>query len=66
MLSGQFVDATQEEVDGVTVLLIKVNNTSGTELPMTGGPGVEMFETIGGIMMALAFVALVIRKRRMA
>ena len=49
--------------DGITIL---IENPPGSELPMTGGPGVALFETIGGIVMALAFAVLVFRKRRTA
>lgn len=54
----------EPDEDGNCVIV--VNNFSGTELPMTGGPGVELLEAIGGITMAAAFAVLVIRKRRTA
>ena len=55
--------------DGYSLRFINLpedSATPGVELPQTGGPGAKMLEAIGGITMALAFVVMVIRKRRMA
>ena len=42
---------------------IDVENESGTELPTTGGVGTTMFYVIGGLMMLMAVVLLVTKKR---
>ena len=42
---------------------VKVLNQSGTELPSTGGMGTTIFYVLGGVLMAGAFVLLVVRKR---
>jgi len=41
---------------------VKVLNTSGTELPSTGGMGTTIFYVVGGLMMAAAVVLLVSKK----
>ena len=48
-------------VDGIIELTV-VNKT-GTELPSTGGMGTTMFYVIGGILVALAAVLMIVRKR---
>lgn len=45
---------------------VKVLNQSGTELPSTGGMGTTIFYVLGGVLMAGAFVLLVVRKRMRA
>ena len=42
---------------------VKVLNQTGTELPSTGGMGTTIFYVLGGVLMAGAFVLLVVRKR---
>ena len=42
---------------------VKVLNNTGTELPSTGGIGTTIFYVLGGVLMAGAFVLLVVRKR---
>ena len=42
---------------------VKVENNTGTELPSTGGMGTTIFYVLGGVLMAGAFVLLVVRKR---
>ena len=42
---------------------VKVENNTGTELPSTGGIGTTIFYVLGGVLMAGAFVMLVVRKR---
>ena len=42
---------------------VKVLNQTGTELPSTGGMGTTIFYVLGGVLMAGAFVMLVVRKR---
>ena len=53
--SGYSVVTDTETIDGkdVTVYVIKVQNSAGTELPMTGGPGTLLY-TLGGLMLILA------------
>ena len=43
----------------------KIENSTGTLLPETGGTGTKVLFTVGGIMMVVAFV-LITSKRRMA
>ena len=42
---------------------VRVLNSTGTELPSTGGMGTTIFYVLGGVLMAGAFVLLVVRKR---
>ena len=42
---------------------VHVINSTGTELPSTGGMGTTIFYVLGGVLMAGAFVLLVVRKR---
>ena len=42
---------------------VKVINRAGTLLPATGGMGTTLFYLLGGIMVVLAFVLLVTKKR---
>lgn len=55
------------EVDDVAVPedVVKVLNLTGSILPSTGGVGTTIFYTVGGVMMAAAFV-LFITKKKMA
>ena len=46
-----------------TTVVAEVENKSGTELPSTGGMGTTIFYVLGGVLMAGAFVLLVVRKR---
>lgn len=55
------VNVTTENPNGVDT--VKVLNQSGTELPSTGGIGTTIFYVLGGVLMAGAFVLLVVRKR---
>ena len=50
----------QTAEDGMRI----VNDQGGYVLPQTGGYSSELPEIIGGLMMALAFVVMVVRKRR--
>ena len=45
---------------------VKIENNTGTELPSTGGIGTTIFYVLGGVLMAGAFVMLVVRKRMRA
>ena len=49
--------------NGTVVDTVKVLNQTGTELPSTGGMGTTIFYVLGGVLMAGAFVMLVVRKR---
>lgn len=49
--------------NGTVVDTVKVLNQTGTELPSTGGIGTTIFYVLGGVLMAGAFVMLVVRKR---
>lgn len=53
---------TVVEKTGLTVTE-QVANSTGTELPSTGGMGTTIFYVLGGVLMAGAFVLLVVRKR---
>ena len=55
------VNVTTENPNGVDT--VKVLNQTGTELPSTGGMGTTIFYVLGGVLMAGAFVLLVVRKR---
>lgn len=51
--------------DNLAVTSVVVVNKTGSELPSTGGVGTTIFYTVGGVMMAAAFV-LFITKKKMA
>lgn len=57
------VEYTYDEVTAVASPDVKVLNQTGTELPSTGGMGTTIFYVLGGVLMAGAFVLLVVRKR---
>ena len=44
--------------------IIQVRDNPGVQLPMTGGPGAGLFGLVGGIVAALPFTVLVLRKKR--
>ncbi len=57
-------DDKNMEVDtNLTTLNTKVINTSGSELPSTGGMGTKLFYLGGGAMVAVAGVFLIAKKR---
>lgn len=60
--------ATKGEDDTLTytTVLIEVENKSGAELPSTGGVGTTVFYVVGGLMVLLAVVLLVTRKKMSA
>ena len=58
-------NATATNLSALTVNE-EVANQSGTELPSTGGMGTTIFYVLGGVLMAGAFVLLVVRKRMRA
>lgn len=47
----------------ITDGVVKVANSSGSELPETGGIGTTIFYAVGGIMMVIAVVLLVTKKK---
>ena len=61
----EITGATKDENDTLTytTVVAEINNQSGTELPSTGGMGTTIFYVLGGVLMAGAFVLLVVRKR---
>ena len=59
------VDGTKATADG-NLWAFNVVNNAGTELPSTGGMGTTIFYVLGGVLMAGAFVLLVVRKRMRA
>lgn len=56
------VAGSKTEIAKLTVTE-QVANSTGTELPSTGGMGTTIFYVLGGVLMAGAFVLLVVRKR---
>lgn len=61
-IDGANLDATMNG-DSWSSGGVHVINQSGTELPSTGGIGTTIFYVLGGVLMAGAFVMLVVRKR---
>lgn len=63
----EVVITATKSADGTTLtcapVKAEINNQSGTELPSTGGMGTTIFYVLGGVLMAGAFVLLVVRKR---
>lgn len=51
-------------VDGTSVEQVKVLNNSGNELPSTGGMGTTVLYVVGGVLVAGAVIAHVVRSRR--
>ena len=45
---------------------VKIENKTGVELPSTGGVGTTIFYVIGGLLMAVAVVLLVTKKKMSA
>lgn len=59
-------DATATDSDGVLdtgVVSTNVMNNSGAQLPVTGGMGTTLFYVLGGILVLVAIILLVTRKR---
>lgn len=50
-------------LDGNSVTEVKVVNSTGSELPSTGGIGTTIFYVVGGLMVAVAIVLLVTKKK---
>ena len=49
--------------NGVYTGTVKVENKTGAELPSTGGIGTTVFYVVGGLMVLIAIVLLVTRKK---
>ena len=64
-LSGTgYLECKKITENGNTVWQIKVENSTGYELPQTGGRGTALFTALGGIMTATAGAILTHRKRK--
>ena len=65
--SGKVVSEGTEAIFTATLrtgaVSTDVQNLSGTELPATGGIGTKIFYTVGAIIMIVAAVLLIARKR---
>ena len=48
---------------GTDPVVIDVTNSTGVELPSTGGSGITLFHVLGSLLVACAAVLLVIKKR---
>lgn len=61
------VSAQTTDEDGNTIrqmsVTAKVANSTGSELPLTGGMGTTIFYMVGGLMVTLAVVVLVAKKK---
>lgn len=62
-VNGAEAIAAENPKTGALTVTQPVENQSGTELPSTGGIGTTIFYVLGGVLMAGAFVMLVVRKR---
>lgn len=62
-VNGAEAIAAENPNTGALTVTQPVENQSGTELPSTGGMGTTIFYVLGGVLMAGAFVLLVVRKR---
>lgn len=56
-IAGSDTDETKLTVEA------DVANSTGSQLPSTGGIGTTIFYTIGGVMMGLAVILLIVKKR---
>ncbi|MBE6994414.1 MAG: LPXTG cell wall anchor domain-containing protein, partial [Ruminococcaceae bacterium] len=59
------INGTNEDAGTLTVTS-QVGNSAGAILPTTGGVGTTLFYMVGGIMVAVAGVLLITRKRMKA
>lgn len=62
-VNGAKAIAAENPNTGALTVTQAVENQTGTELPSTGGMGTTIFYVLGGVLMAGAFVLLVVRKR---
>lgn len=59
----QYKNSSETSYTPATDATVKVLNNAGTQLPSTGGIGTTIFYVIGGVLMAVAAVLLVTKKR---
>ena len=59
----QYKNLSESSYTPATDATVKVLNKAGTQLPSTGGIGTTLFYVIGGVLMAVAAVLLVTKKR---
>lgn len=59
----QYKNSSETSYTPATDATVKVLNRAGTQLPSTGGIGTTLFYVIGGVLMAVAAVLLVTKKR---
>lgn len=59
----QYKNLSESSYTLATDATVKVLNKAGTQLPSTGGIGTTLFYVIGGVLMAVAAVLLVTKKR---
>ena len=59
----QYKNSSETSYTLATDATVKVLNSAGTQLPSTGGIGTTLFYVIGGVLMAVAAVLLVTKKR---
>lgn len=59
----QYKNSSEASYTQATDATVKVLNKAGTQLPSTGGIGTTLFYVIGGVLMAVAAVLLVTKKR---
>ena len=58
------VGLSPDQITLVLTKVVNVANTSGTNLPSTGGIGTTIFYLVGSVFLAGAVVVLIVRKRR--
>lgn len=58
-----YKNSSETSYTPATDATVKVLNSAGTQLPSTGGIGTTLFYVIGGVLMAVAAVLLVTKKR---
>ena len=59
----KYKNSSETSYTPATDATVKVLNSAGTQLPSTGGIGTTLFYVIGGVLMAVAAVLLVTKKR---
>ena len=59
----EYKNSSETSYTQATDATVKVLNKAGTQLPSTGGIGTTLFYVIGGVLMAVAAVLLVTKKR---
>lgn len=59
----QYKNSSETSYTPATDATVNVLNSAGTQLPSTGGIGTTLFYVIGGVLMAVAAVLLVTKKR---